>query len=504
MNKHNIYSAKTNTADTSNLTWRDKRYQKFYSVADLLTDELQEHNWLATGKLKRRLKGNDLIKLRYSVECILRDCIAVVLHRRQKGEASIHLGQHHYGANRPDKLLTYKITKERAFAGLIELGYINVTRKGYHDKIGRKDGTSTSMLTRFVAKDKLLDLFTDEENRVFPAIVPQYVDPEPIKITVKEKDSKGVFRKHSLPVPINEVTHQMISNIAMINRALAKHWYDLEIPDNELSQLQKRLAGDFENPRLVRFDQRSVHRVFNDAECITGGRFYGGWWQNIPKEYQRHLIINRKPIIELDYSNQHPTILYASENAVRPDDCYSGIIQAKTFPRGKTSKDLRNMIKQSFNAMLNAKKVLRNAPGGAKPSDFGLKWKEVSEAIVKFHAPIAHHFYTGVGLKLQRIDSDIAEMVMLHFVKNGIAILPLHDSFIMHHGYENELREQMDEAFKSVTGYSAKIDKKQPLLLPSDDYEDLSSNDDDLEELLKLFDVGHELRMEAFEKILLK
>ena len=112
----------------------NKWYQKFYSVADLLTDELQEHNWLATGKLKRRLKGNDLIKLRYSVECILRDCIAVVLHRRRKGEASIHLGQHHYGANRPDKLLMYQML-EIFYMPLIALNNLYVSQHHNVDAI---------------------------------------------------------------------------------------------------------------------------------------------------------------------------------------------------------------------------------------------------------------------------------------------------------------------------------------------------------------------------------
>jgi hypothetical protein len=53
---------------------------------------------------------------------------------------------------------------------------------------------------------------------------------------------------------------------------------------------------------------------------------------------------------------------------------------------------------------------------------------------MSFHEPIAHHFYTGVGLRLQRLDSDIAEKILLHFAQSGIAILPLHDSFLMHNG----------------------------------------------------------------------
>ena len=50
----------------------------FYTVVDQLVDELQEHVWSETGKPKRRLKGDGLEKLYYSVECLVRGCVAVL------------------------------------------------------------------------------------------------------------------------------------------------------------------------------------------------------------------------------------------------------------------------------------------------------------------------------------------------------------------------------------------------------------------------------------------
>ena len=120
--------------DSLNLSWRDIRYHRFYAVVDQLVHELQEHVWVKTGKAKRRLKGDGLEKLHYSVECLVRDCMAVVLQRKRKSEAAIRKGQYQYSANRPDKMLTYSIHIERAFEGLVELGYLKVTKKGYYDK----------------------------------------------------------------------------------------------------------------------------------------------------------------------------------------------------------------------------------------------------------------------------------------------------------------------------------------------------------------------------------
>ena len=268
------------------------------------------------------------------MECLVRDCVAVVLQRKRKGEASIRKGQYYYSADRPDKMLTYSIHIERAFKGLVEIGYLEETKLGHFDRKGRNDGKPTSRLTRYIASDSLLNLFTIEDLKALPAIIPSYPDPELIRVRIKEKDKNGVIRKKSVSVTVTPVVRQMQKNLNLINEALSKHWYDLEIPDDELGLLQKRLANDLENERTLRMDQRSLYRVFNDPALTTGGRFYGGWWQNIPREYRHHLAVNGKKMIELDYSNQHPSILYSQEGVVRPADCYSNIIKPTHLPNG--------------------------------------------------------------------------------------------------------------------------------------------------------------------------
>ena len=117
-------SSSLNQRNSSGLDWREARYQRFYKVVDQLVDELQEHVWAETHKPKRRLKGESLERLHYSVECLVRDCVAVVLQRNRKGEASIKRGQYSYAGDRPDQRLTYSIHIERAFNGLVELGYL--------------------------------------------------------------------------------------------------------------------------------------------------------------------------------------------------------------------------------------------------------------------------------------------------------------------------------------------------------------------------------------------
>ena len=73
-----------NLEPISDMSWRDRRYQRFYEVVDQVVAKLQEHVWVELGKTKRRLAGTDLDRVNYSVECLNRDCVAVVLQRKRK------------------------------------------------------------------------------------------------------------------------------------------------------------------------------------------------------------------------------------------------------------------------------------------------------------------------------------------------------------------------------------------------------------------------------------
>lgn len=101
--------------------------------------------------------------------------------------------------------------------------------------------------------------------------------------------------------------------------------------------------------------------------------------------------------------------------------------------------------------MVNAKGSIRKPPE-FDSSGVGMSWKEFQNAIAERHKPIARFFNTGHGLRLQRLDADIAERVMLRFLEMGYCCLPVHDSFLVHHGLDADLRQIMVEEFASATG----------------------------------------------------
>lgn len=488
--------------------WRAVTYQRFYQVADQVIDEVQELAWADTGKARRRLKNDGLKKLTYSIDKLIRDSVSVILTNKHKPNCAIAKSKMRYEANRDDALLTYDIFIKRAYNGMIELGYLYESEIGFNDRNPNKSKFSKSRLTRYRAEDKLLNLFTEQEQKVLPVIVPPK-PVEPLIVQQKVISNKGTSKVRLVFEETDETT-KIRENLLVINKAVSSQWYDIEIDNMEMLALQHKLVSPEQKDQgkeyTIDFSQRSLCRIFNDVNLETGGRFYGGWWQNIPKAYRSKLIVDGKRMVEFDYSNLHPTILYRQEGLKPPKDSYSLVIDEHFSDVQTNRASLRSMVKKAFNSMLNVKKPLKNAPSGIKPKDFDLKWSQISNAILKSHSNIAQHFYTGAGLRLQKVDSQIAEKVMLHFAKRRLPILPLHDSFLMHHGFKEELPNAMRKAFEEMGLGEVDIDQKADYgIKPKPTLADFNPNDhtlnDDFSDILDLLSQGYFLRESTFREM---
>ena len=497
----------SNTYDYRAYSWRDMIYQTFYQVVDTVVEDIQSLVWENTNKARRRVKGDQLEKLTYSVEKLIRDSVSVVIGK-EKPNCPVAKSKMRYAGDRNDPLLTYDIFIKRAYNGMIELGYLFEAEAGFHDRNPNKSKFSKSRLTRYRAEDKLLNLFTEQEKRVLPVIVPPKL-VEPLIVQHKVITDKGTSRVR-LKFEETDETTKMRENLLIINKAVSSEWYDIEIENEKMSELQRMLVSPEKKKQgdeyTIDLSQRVLYRIFNDVHLKTGGRFYGGWWQNIPKAFRSKLIVDGKRMVEFDYSNLHPTILYLQEGLEPPRDSYSLVIAENLQDVQTNRAALRSMIKKAFNAMLNANKPMRNAPGGVVPKDFGLKWSQVSDAVLKSHEGIAHHFYSGAGLRLQKVDSQIAEKVLLHFAERRLPILPLHDSFLMHHGFEKELPNAMRKAFKEIGFGEIDVDKKVEKSIKSvlklEDVDAAAPGDcDDFSDIVDLLSEGYYQRESTFREM---
>ena len=131
----------------------------------------------------------------------------------------------------------------------------------------------------------------------------------------------------------------------------------------------------------------------------------------------------------------------------------------------------RKIVKQAFNAMVQASSPLKNCPNDIDLSEVDISWTELRERIVAAHKPISDQFFRGVGNYLQFQDSCIAERVMLHFAGMDAPALPVHDSFILHHGYgeTGEVEEAMRREFHKRLGGDIPTSEEMLKWTPSDD-----------------------------------
>ena len=470
-------------------------------VIDKLADEVMTMPDPKSGKPKRALIGDQLEMLKLSIRTIMAESLSILYTQNAYREASIHKRSGHYTKSRYCQNLSYKIHVLRAYEGLKALGYL------YETKQGVSIGPVGKYLTRYIATEKLTKLFTTDEFESLPVVLKKPNNTDSIRVTskFKRKDSKTgkvVTVKALVDYEDNELTNRLRSNLTIINKVLDANWIDLELPDDEIACMQVKVQDDTDDADIspaINFNSRILHRVFNDIDFTLGGRFYGGWWQGIPSEYREHILINGKRTCEVDYSTYHPTMLYLMDGHTPPEDPYIAVVKRLACTNEKLG---RKGIKLVFNAMLNANKPMTQPPRNFNPEDYGLRsWKEASDAVLKVHELIAHHFYSGVGLKLQRLDSDIAETVMLYFAEMNIPVLPVHDSFIVHSGYESALIEQMNKAYEEVFSTSplTKVDNFLSRYTPSDDeHHDFNLGGVTIEQALEYMNIGHERRLEIF------
>ena len=133
-------------------------------------------------------------------------------------------------------------------------------------------------------------------------------------------------------------------------------------------------------------------------------------------------------------------MLYADEGLTLEDDAYDiGIGEGDEF---------RDVVKQLFNAMVQMKEPQERPPRDVKFSHTGKTWKQLRQLIIEKHEPIRHKFFRGEGNKLQYKDSIIAEEILLHFSRQDIAVLPVHDSFLIRKSLQPQLLTVMNTVFQ--------------------------------------------------------
>ena len=290
--------------------------------------------------------------------------------------------------------------------------------------------------------------------------------PDVLVLRNYDANTKKKYRQN---VPDSDLFRRMAANLRRINKYLVKQAICVFVSNNSYQRLgnemtfgQKNTLYDFNHqgkyPRYLDFTMVQLRRIFSRNNMKLGGRFYGGWWQFIPKKYRVHITINSQPTIEIDYSGLHPCMMYHLEGLKPPaGDMYD--IGVWSCPEEMEVK--RPIIKEFFNAIVNDEYGEYKMPKSSRKI-IGLSNKQLRAKIAQKHPQIAHNFNSGYGLTLQYEDSMIAERVMLLLLKQDITCLPVHDSFIVQVFHEKELVHAMNQAY--FERFSESIKRKSKFL----------------------------------------
>lgn len=186
---------------------------------------------------------------------------------------------------------------------------------------------------------------------------------------------------------------------------------------------------------IVNLLRKSMFRRFK-GDFEHAGRFFGGGWQTMPKWLRTCLLIDGEPIFEFDYKAMHLMLMCAliGRRVHEGEDLYQGI-QADGCERHE--------IKRGVNIRLNAQsrasaiKALAEKLRGGRyvPDPERSAYKKATaivDAIEKAHPEISDLTKEkGFGLRLQKMESDVANHVHRQLVMQGRPCLSIHDGFMV-------------------------------------------------------------------------
>ena len=320
----------------------------------------------------------------------------------------------------------------RVVDGLLSLEYLE-SRKG---NIDLQNGRG--YFSRMRATPKLIDLI--ENYSIAPSMISLEDDQ---LIILRDAD------KEDIDYDGTDETSAMEATLRSYNAFLSKYELALSLSTEEVRDfLQSRRIAPIDYTRI------RLYRIFNE-DFTSGGRFYRGWWQNIPRELRKHITIDGEPCSELDYSGQHLLLLYDFEG-----DEYSWLRGLNNDPYSLEDygEDVRDLLKRSVLILVNSSNETQAIRAIRKKINFEYPYldstdvyiRSLIEALADKHPEIEEHLFSGRGGELQYQDSQIAEYVLKDMQARGQPVLPVHDSFIVQDKYLAHLYSSMKEAYRML------------------------------------------------------
>jgi hypothetical protein len=317
--------------------------------------------------------------------------------------------------------------------GLEALSYLEDFRGFYNQ------ARQTGFQSRMRATSRLIDLIQNYE--VIPSMISRY---ESNFIVLRDQETK------------EDISFDDTEEIVRMREALCSYSTFLKSHKLGLSMSPDKIRDILIERRCVAIDytRNSLYRIFN-GDFTSGGRFYRGWWQNIPRDLRKHITIDGESCSELDYSGQHLLLLYA-----RGGDEYRWLkgLDDDPYALEGYGDEVRDLLKVTTLILVNAthrhqafqairEKIHYDFPELEPTTAF---INPLIDGMMEKHSMVSQHFFSGSGGALQFQDSQIAAYVLTHMQAHGYVALPVHDSFVAPDRRLDQLYSLMKEAYRML------------------------------------------------------
>lgn len=414
--------------------------QPIGEIRPVLYDKLDDiQSEIETWENRQNRRGEDVKE--HFRDCIRAICIDLCNAYALSPELEVGVSQDNTTLSNNPSYPTFVTRRPfiAALNGLQALGYVNELIKG---------SEASGKSTRIQATPKLMEKLrvVGQPDSVFRYSVEDTSDAIRVQTKIKVGGIKRTKRHPFIDTP--EV-RQWRHNLHQYNEHIEDYHLTLDATSSEYATLEakRRIKARHEAKDYCIVDdtRTRLYRVFNSDDFTLGGRYYGGWWQSIPREFRPLLKINGKDTCEVDFSSMHARLLYREKGIKLSSD-----FDPYSKPFGRSH---RKAVKKAFNVMLNAnRRIRKESVPEFSVENTGMSWKDFLEGIIRTHEPIKEYFYTGAGLRLQRKESDIAEAIMLKYVNMGYPCLPIHDSFITFATLKDEVSDTIQQVTNDLIG----------------------------------------------------
>lgn len=283
------------------------------------------------------------------------------------------------------------------------------------------------------------------------------------------KESAIIKHKLDIHTPLR---YEFVGNQqkTVLKRKKGVESYYNPVPKDFSKEMDKINEFYRENHREIPepFGVVQLQRIFSES-LMFGGRLYAPF-QNISKK-DRKRIMDENGWNEYDFKALHPTILLKLTETTLPEDAegdfYLYLAQSMGFPKGEIRK-FRPFFKKMFIILTNVlgkKSALKSLRFIIRKERYAFNrlrliyerendhelTPEILLSLVEKSIPpkLMQFFYSGIGLIIQRIDSNMIISTLKILQEKNIVAIPIHDAILSKEENMPIIQETMLEVFDS-------------------------------------------------------